>query len=411
MKVKSCFAFFFSLTLSLARNDAEAEGSVQYKPGNAQSGNLQYCPAASASRQTISYAPQGALIKKIAKVKDEANKKAWSGTKKDLEAIVEKAEKMYGFENSKHLGRNATMLVPATKQEMEWAINHGEEWERYGWDGEHQGKEGHNTKYINRRTGSEAVYNDATGMIVTNEKLGTRNLGEPGETFKPSTWIAITPWGGHNKLDMRPHGEKVDPSDKLSRDGDQYKYVGILYKRDPDNPDKFYVIDGQTGLPMTPQQAAEMPTTLSDMWKDMGLVCVKNDAEDVVAPVQNQNSPVASVDTSLLESILNEQIAFVKGLLARGEKASQTEIEAYNARVRKFLGELVRIDKEIMSRDISIEDKKKVAEKVITRLTPLANQLKELNAQVLSLNLVEKLIPMTLDGVSPASNSKAVREF
>ena len=45
-------------------------------------------------------------------------KNEWTGTSADLELIIAKAKENYGFEESKHLGRNATMLVPATLKEM-----------------------------------------------------------------------------------------------------------------------------------------------------------------------------------------------------------------------------------------------------------------------------------------------------
>ena len=96
MKMKLCFVFL-SLVLSWVGKDAVADGPVQYNPGNAKSDSPQYCPAASASGQSITYAPQGALIKKITKVKDAAYKKAWSGTRQDLEAVVAKAEKCMGL--------------------------------------------------------------------------------------------------------------------------------------------------------------------------------------------------------------------------------------------------------------------------------------------------------------------------
>ena len=290
MTMRLCF-FFLSLVLSLARKDAMADDSLPYNPGNARPDNLQYCPTASASGQSISYAPQGALNKKITQVKDEAYKKAWSGTWKDLEAIVAKAEKMYGFENTKHLGRNASMLIPFDLSEMEREVKRGalKDFHTTGWDGGHA-KDANSddsdfwwmvkaigsgvVKYVNGKTGAEAVYDKATGKCLTNTKLGTKNFGPNG--------LFSALFGKHQELDMATHKTKADPSDSFSKDGDQYKYVGILYKRDPNSPDKFYIIDGQTGLPMTPQQVAEMPTTLSDMWKDMGLVCVKNDAKDLV---------------------------------------------------------------------------------------------------------------------------------
>ena len=45
---------------------------------------------------------------------------------------------------------------------------------------------------------------------------------------------------------------------------------------------------------MTPQQVAEMPTTLSDMWKDMGLSCISNDSEDIVPPKKDSQQIVSS---------------------------------------------------------------------------------------------------------------------
>ena len=175
------------------------------------------------------------------------------------------------------------MLVPATKQEMEWVINHGGIWDKnwkitsvYHQNSRINPLEWGNTKYKNIDTGSEAVYDDSTGRIIMDERLGTRNLGKPG------LWSAI--FGKHKKLDMRPHDEKADSSDKLSRDGDQYKYVGILFEHDPVDPNVYYIVDGQTGRRMTNREVLELPTTMSDMWKDMGLACVKNDAKDIVAP-------------------------------------------------------------------------------------------------------------------------------
>lgn len=200
------------------------------------------------------------------------------------------------------MGRNATMLVPATLEEMKkeidffgnpngWGI---EESDRY-----HQpsGQDHPNVKYTtfkgdekkntDQQKGYEAVYNKATGRIVTDEYMGTENL-EP-------LYKRMRKWSSHYKKDMRLH-KKHWFKGQFEKDGDQYKYVGILYERDPNNPDKFYIIDGQTGLPMTPRQVAEMPTTLSDMWKDMGLVCVKNDVKDVVKPREDGQPDLHSLD-------------------------------------------------------------------------------------------------------------------
>ena len=152
-----------------------------------------------------------------------------------------------------------------------------------------------NTKYKDLETGSEVVYNDTTGEIIKNEKLGTRNFGKPG-------LFAVIPLIGkyvskHNKLDMTPHDKPGDTSDMLSQAGDQYKYVGILFEHDPVDPEVYYIVDGQTGRRMTNRQVLELPTTMSDMWKDMGLACVKNDAEDVIKPVPCRDEAKCATET------------------------------------------------------------------------------------------------------------------
>lgn len=360
---------FLSLVLSWARRGAMAEGSVQYKPGNARPDNLHYCPAAPASGQSISYAPQGALITKIAKVKDEAYNNAWSGTRKDLEAIVNKAENAYGkFEGSKHLGRNATMLVPATLEEMGKEIAlfgnpHG--WGIEESDKFHQpsGQDRPNVKYTtlkgdrnkntNQQKGYEVVYNKVTGKIVTDKYMGTKN-------YEPLYKWNLNPFS-HYRKDMRPHWFK----NQFEKDGDQYKYVGILYERDPSNPDKFYIIDGQTGLPMTPQQVSEMPTTLSDMWKSMGLVCVKNDAMDMAEPDQCRGEGKSVIDTSALEAcyakldrLLDEFIKSAERILASGQgRLSKHQIEELNESREEIVKVCLEAVRELYTLDCSEEER------------------------------------------------------
>ena len=236
----------------------------------------------------------------------------WSGSKADLDAIVAQAKKNYGFENSKHLGRNATELKPATLHEMLEEIGsygNSAHWESTLWDGAHSSdaQSGDNflvmgtkstawrgptdiVKFINPN-GGEAVYDLKTGKMLLNEKMGTHNFSENG------LWSST--FGEHNSNDMEPHGEKASADNRFERDGDQYKYVGILYERDPNNPDKYYLIDGQTGKRMTRRQAKEFPTTLSDMWKDQGLMCVANDAKDYE---QTLHSPVNANPPSIVNA-------------------------------------------------------------------------------------------------------------
>ena len=194
------------------------------------------------------------------------------------------------------------MLVPASFDEMLQELAHGNDlgWKVETSDGYHapdakrgdslwaarqKSGKGEIVKFTNSE-GGEVVYNLKTGRIVKDEKMGTKN-------FEPEYKRGLLKMLRHKTKDVDPHNENKEADDRFSKDGDQYKYVGILYERDPDNPNKYYIIDGQTGLPMTSQQAAEMPTTLSDMWKDMGLVCVKNDAKDVVPTKEDQQQNIS----------------------------------------------------------------------------------------------------------------------
>ncbi len=215
---------------------------------------------------------------------------AWSGTQADLAGLIEKAKAQYGnFEDSKHKGRNATMLIPATLAEMQRAIACGNHvgWQEEPLDWFHQENNvlgipkgtvrnavnyvfdtqkpsgaDENVKFTSR-DGREVVYSRMTGRVVTSELLGTKNFVPQYKLFQSD----------HKRLDVDPH----------KRDK-QYKYVGILYETDPDNPGKYYIVDGQTGWRMTKRQAEDFPTTLTDMWKDMGLVCVPEDSADSDMP-------------------------------------------------------------------------------------------------------------------------------
>lgn len=233
----------------------------------------------------------------------------WSGSKADLEAIVAQAKANYGFEDSKSLGRNATMLVPATLDEMRREIekyDNPTRWSVEELDGAHapdakrddglvemwkKSGKGEIIKYTNPN-GGEVVYDAKTGRIVKNEKMGTHNFAGEYRWYQHPR--------DHINKDMNPNAETASPSNIFERDGDQYKYVGILYERDPNDPNKFYLVDGQTGKRMTRRQAEVFPTTLSDMWKEQGLMCVANDAKDYEqTPTKDyEQTPTSTINTA-----------------------------------------------------------------------------------------------------------------
>ena len=358
-----------------------------------------------------------------------AYKTAWSGTQKDLNDVVANAKKQYGFEDLTHLGRNATMAVPASLTSMALELQNGNPngWKVEGRAYFHQPGTttivGPNVKFTNS-AGDEVVYNMDTKWIVPNQYMGTKNFEHDYRNN------AID----HSLFDIVPHFKDSN-----------YKYVGILYERDTQDPDKYYIIDGQTGLPMNPRQVAEFPTTLSDMWKEMGQSCAKSDSEDVKgknAPVRaiadgmkqgwEMGGPVGAIggavgggvaaghiasienkeksgkgaedlqvqanqhhdemnfyiDTSKLEELLKEGILFLKGLIAKGKRATNSQIDAHNQRVKEMLAETVSIVKRIDSLGISDEEKKSIAEKVFESVKGLNSQFDSLNKQARSMGLV-----------------------
>ncbi len=221
-------------------------------------------------------------------------KDEWSGSLDDLKAMVDRAKQKYGFENTKHQGRNATMLIPANQREMNRILESGDvstgRWlegnvfNKDSWPALGTGYHAHgaertdgelraikNTmrsgvkKFIVRDgdfRGAEVVYDKGTGKIVKNWRMGTRNFA-----------YITDPEGDHDELDVDTH-----------RSNSQYKYVGILFETDLSNPNKYYIVNGQTGRRMTWREAEDFPTTLSDEWRNLGLACVVDDAKDVIRP-------------------------------------------------------------------------------------------------------------------------------
>ena len=230
--------------------------------------------------------------------------KELSVSKADLREFAELIEEEFSFEYDSHFGRNIAALLPFSLNEMIYELDNGNP-NGYGimlWDQHHQ-ENGKNTffkvrkgnwvtitdpskqisalnemkkkgiknvKFVNTQ-GAEVVYDLKTGEIDKSGLMGTSNKGETG--------AYSATFGNHKKKDMNPHETKAIPGNSFTRDGDQYKYVGILYERDKIYPDKYYIINGQTGERMTAKQAYEFPTTISDMWVN------ENHKQSVIDPL------------------------------------------------------------------------------------------------------------------------------
>lgn len=345
-------------------------------------------------QNTTSQNPSAPMLQQIMQgaqtCKDE-----WSGSLNDLKALVDRAKQKYGFENTKHQGRNATMLIPANQREMNRILESGDvstgSWlkgnvfNRDSWPALGTGYHANNAertdgafqaikntigsgvnKYIVRNgdfRGAEVVYDKRTGKIVKNWRMGTRNFA-----------YVTDPEGDHGELDVDTH-----------RRNSQYKYVGILFETDPSDPNKYYIVNGQTGKRMTWREAEDFPTTLSDEWKEMGLVCVAEDATDMIEPDQCRDEAKCDIDTSKLESLLKDRIEMLEQFIAKvgnGKQLDEHDKSRYEGNVNETISELQRIDKQIMSLDVPDDKRREIGVRTIGKVKSLLDKVVGLEAEL-----------------------------
>lgn len=364
----------------------------------------------------------------------------WSGSWEDLKAVVEDAKEKYGYENFTHLGRNATMLVPANWAQMQLFINRGnpDGWSKYFWDGFHvpeakkeDGLIGAGIRSFNDRivkytnpSGGEVIYDKKTCKIILDEKLGTKNLGyeytllsdvikeeasivcalNPGCTVAKIVEKLTDEWNkfrSHEVKDVTKHSKN-----------DQYKYAGILFEIDVDNPTKYYIVDGQTGKRMTKNQVKVFPTTMSDMWKNSGPFCVKEDAEIIIPSRSNVfNSDLKSItrvegkeevsgkksltnniaktdadyagkeefvpviDTTRLEGLLKNRISLLSRIVAAGRKITEEEKRQENSLWDSVMMELSSLAETISLANVSDDKKIKMLDDIANRCMPYVEKI------------------------------------
>ena len=105
---------------------------------------------------------------------------------------------------------------------------------------------------------------------------------------------------------------------------------------------------------------------------------------------QDGNMTSNSIDTSKLESLLKEGISFLKNLIAKGERATNSQIATHNQRVKEMIEELVKIAKQIESMNVSAEEKKRIGEKVHEKVDRLQSQFDSLCERAKSMGLVQE---------------------
>ena len=96
------------------------------------------------------------------------------------------------------------------------------------------------------------------------------------------------------------------------------------------------------------------------------------------------------IDTAKLEELLKEGILFLKDLIAKGKRATNSQIDTHNKRVNRMVDELVDITKQINSFNVSAEEKKRISEEALADVVLLNSQFNSLCEQAKSMGLVNE---------------------
>ena len=115
--------------------------------------------------------------------------------------------------------------------------------------------------------------------------------------------------------------------------------------------------------------------------------------KDVIEPDECRDE-AKCIDTSRLEALLKEGISFQKNLIAKGERATSSQIDTHNRRIKELMEELVNIAKRIDALDVSEKEKKSIGEKVFARVNGLMSQFDSLVKQARSMCLAHEATNM-----------------
>jgi hypothetical protein len=203
----------------------------------------------------------------------------WSGSWEDVVRVAEQCARENAVAAGTDAGRNVLNLVPYS--ELEFRKNSegaragepGESWHCFA-DAYHQGIPGDIiTKFVvcrvlesafgihpkNKWTmdrgdvgRSEGVYNSRTHSIVVDGNLGTFNKGKGWRHWPEDVWS----WEDNPKDDSR-----------------KMMYVGIVWKTDERNPNRYYIVDANTGEPLTRKEVREAPLSINRLFE----ICWENE--------------------------------------------------------------------------------------------------------------------------------------
>ena len=197
----------------------------------------------------------------------------WSGSWEDVLRVADQCARENAGAAGTDAGRNVLNLVPYSELEFQKdsegarAGDPEESWHCFA-DAYHQGIPGDIiTKFVvcrvldsafgvhpkNKWTmdrgdhgRSEGVYDSRTHTIVVDGNLGTFNKGKGPMHWPKDVWS----WEDNPKDDSR-----------------KMMYVGIVWKTDERNPNRYYIVDANTGEPLTRKEVREAPLSINRLFE------------------------------------------------------------------------------------------------------------------------------------------------
>lgn len=122
------------------------------------------------------------------------------------------------------------------------------------------------------------------------------------------------------------------------------------------------------------------------------------------------DASVASVDTSRLEALLREQLVLVRALLAKGKRATDDEVDAFNSRQEEIVNETMSIAGKINAFSVPDDEKLRIAQKTFAKATAISMQLQKEVNQVIARKLIGGLKPFAPTGLNGTAPSQTTEE-
>lgn len=179
-----------------------------------------------------------------------------------------------------------------------------------------------------------------------------------------------------------------------------YRYVGAedkayAVKADGSQEPADYIKGGASAAGQVTSTLNEATQGKDEGGRDQGTGTMK-DVDSLIA-----------IDVSRLEELLSQQLAFLESLLAKGERATDGEIDVYNARQTELMKVTMGIAGKLNSLSVPDEEKKRIAEEKLAKATALAIHVQKLVGRVVAKKLIDGLKPIVLTDLNGAAPAQA----